>query len=430
TRGQRVTHAEIDHRAVGEGQDRPGHVVRAITGVLENAVLSARHHFHRPVALQEPAHQVDVIGEHVEHRRCVALALEDRNRLRARIEDARYAADDLAEAAAQHLLLGAQEALLVAAAVADAKLALGGPQGVEDLVGLAQREADRLFHQHRLAELQGFEDGLRVLLLGRGDDHGGDLRVADHLVVSGAVGARAGRGGERAGAGGIAIGDRQEPDGGMLGGKARAQRADAPGADDRNADIVLLHSQPPKRSRAGDRRYATCRTGTSRRWRRTRSSSTSMPSPGRSDSSTCPRAMRTGRAVTSSANPSLVRVSPQAICGSAAAMCIAAAQAMLDSPVLAETLTLSPSLSHRRPASVAPRIPPSLMAFRLAPRAALRSWWRRMSSSEGMPSSAPMATLPAAAATVAIPAMSSALTGCSGDDSPASAPPRPYCPGA
>jgi hypothetical protein len=51
----------------------------------------------------------------------------------------------------------------------------------------------------------------------------------------------------------------------MLGGKTRAQRADAAGADDRNADIVLLHSQPPKRSRAGDRPYATCRTGTSRR---------------------------------------------------------------------------------------------------------------------------------------------------------------------
>jgi hypothetical protein len=50
-RGQRVAHAEIDHRAVGEGQDRPGHVVRAITGILENAVLSARHHLDRPVAL-------------------------------------------------------------------------------------------------------------------------------------------------------------------------------------------------------------------------------------------------------------------------------------------------------------------------------------------------------------------------------------------
>ena len=46
---------------------------------------------------------------------------------------------------------------------------------------------------------------------------------------------------------------------------SRAQCADAAGTDHRNADIVLLHSQPPKRSRAGDRRYATCRTGTSHR---------------------------------------------------------------------------------------------------------------------------------------------------------------------
>src|SRR5262249_57046152 len=96
-----------------------------------------------------------------------------------------------------------------------------------------------------------------------GDDHGGDLRVADHLVVVAAVDVGAGLGGERAGAGGIAIGNRQEPNGGMLGGKARAQRADAAGADDRNADIVLLHSQTPNGG-ARDRRYATFRTGTSR----------------------------------------------------------------------------------------------------------------------------------------------------------------------
>jgi len=101
-----------------------------------------------------------------------------------------------------------------------------------------------------------------VLLLGRGDDHGGDLRVTDHLVVAGAVDVGPGFGGERAGACGIAIGDRQEPNGGMLGGKPRAQRADAAGADHRNADIVLLHSKTPNGG-AGDRRYATCRTGTS-----------------------------------------------------------------------------------------------------------------------------------------------------------------------
>ena len=55
------------------------------------------------------------------------------------------------------------------------------------------------------------------------------------------------------------------------------------------------------------------------------------------------------------------------------ATCSAAAQATLNSPVLQEMLTLMPSRSHSRPASVTARMPPSLIAFRLTPRAALRS---------------------------------------------------------
>ena len=153
-RGQGVADAEIDHGAVGEGHDRPGDVMGAVAGLPEDAVLSARHHLDRPVALQEPAHQVDVIGEHVEHRRRVRVALEDGEGLRTRVVDARRAADDPAEAAVQHLLLGAQEAFLVAAAVADPQIALGRAQGIENLVGVAQRKADRLLHQDRLAELQ------------------------------------------------------------------------------------------------------------------------------------------------------------------------------------------------------------------------------------------------------------------------------------
>src|SRR5262249_53760803 len=97
------------------------------------------------------------------------------------------------------------------------------------------------------------------------DDHGGDLRGADYLVVAAAVDVGAGLGGERAGARGVAIGERQEPDGGVLCGKARPQRADAAGAADRNAAIGLLRSKAPKPSPAGDCPYATCRTGTSRR---------------------------------------------------------------------------------------------------------------------------------------------------------------------
>ena len=98
-RRQRVADAEIDHGAVGEGDDRPGHVVGAIAGVAKNAGLAARHDFDRPVALEEPAHQVDVIGEHVEHRRGVRIALEDGESLGARIIDARQAAADVAEPA-------------------------------------------------------------------------------------------------------------------------------------------------------------------------------------------------------------------------------------------------------------------------------------------------------------------------------------------
>ena len=224
--------------------------MRAVTGLLEYTVLSACHHLDWPVAFQEPAHEIDVIGEHVEHRRRMRIALENCEGLRARIVDTRHAADDLAETAVPHLLLGAQEALLVAAAVADPQLALGCAQSVEDLVGVAQRKSDRLFDQHRLAELQGVQDGWRVLLLRCRDDDGGDSRMRDHLLVAAAVEIGTGRLGERAGAGGIAVGNRKETHCGMLGGKPRAQGADASRPDHGDADIVLLHPQPHRPAQA------------------------------------------------------------------------------------------------------------------------------------------------------------------------------------
>ena len=152
--GKRIAHAEIDDRAIGKRQDRPGHVIGAVARPPEDAVLCARHHFDRAVAFQEPAHEVDVVGQHVEHRGGVRIALENGEGLGARIVDACGAADDSAEPAVQHLLLGAQEAFLVAAAVADAEIALGRAQGVENLVSLGKGKADRLLDQHRLAALQ------------------------------------------------------------------------------------------------------------------------------------------------------------------------------------------------------------------------------------------------------------------------------------
>ena len=232
-RRQRVAHAEIDHRAVGEGDDRPGHVVGAVAGLLEDAVLAARHHFDRPVALQEPAHQVDVIGEHVEHRRRVRVALEDGEGLGARIVDARGAADDPAEPAVQHLLLGAQEAFLVAAAVADAQIAFGlaqaspgsrrrraseKPIGFSTSTGLPS--CKRRAGSARVCSCSGVETITAVT-----------SGMADHLVVVAGVEVGAGLLGQRARARRVAVGDREKAHRRMLGGEPRAQRPDAAGAD-------------------------------------------------------------------------------------------------------------------------------------------------------------------------------------------------------
>ena len=68
--------------------------------------------------------------------------------------------------------------------------------------------------------------------------------------------------------------------------------------------------------------------------------------PGAVERSTWPRAVAIGCAVTSSASAMWVSVSAQAMLGMTLATCSAAAQAMLDSPVLQEMLTLMPRLSH------------------------------------------------------------------------------------
>ena len=55
------------------------------------------------------------------------IALEDGEGLRARIIDPRQSTTDPAEPALNHLLLGAQETFLEAAAIADAQRAPGAP---------------------------------------------------------------------------------------------------------------------------------------------------------------------------------------------------------------------------------------------------------------------------------------------------------------
>ena len=70
---QRVADAEIDYRAVAQRDYAPRHVVRVVAGFLEYAHLAARDDFHRRIAFEEPAHEVDVIREHVQHGRRVRL---------------------------------------------------------------------------------------------------------------------------------------------------------------------------------------------------------------------------------------------------------------------------------------------------------------------------------------------------------------------
>src|SRR5262249_43688081 len=163
-----------------------------------------------------------------------------------------------------HLLLGAQEAFLVAPAVADPQVAAGPPQHAQDFVRLPQFEAKRLLAQYRFAELERPAYRRRVLRLRRRDDDGTDFRMADHIVIIMRVniGGRDLR--KRFGAGGISIGDRQKAYRRMFGRELSSQGPDAAGANHRDPQFrsriahftpaPLLHSIPSVRNaRIGSR---------------------------------------------------------------------------------------------------------------------------------------------------------------------------------
>src|SRR5262249_42019202 len=105
----------------GEGDQSPSHVMRAVAGLAKNSGLAARHHFDRRGSFEKTAKQIDVIGEHVEDRRGMRGAAENWKGLGPRSINGPQATADLAETAAYHLFLGAQEAFLEATAIADAQ---------------------------------------------------------------------------------------------------------------------------------------------------------------------------------------------------------------------------------------------------------------------------------------------------------------------
>ncbi len=79
---QRITDAEIDRGSVVVAQDRPGEIVGCVTGCGEHAAVADRDHFDEVPALEIPVHEVDVVGERIDHRRRVRIAGEHGERLR------------------------------------------------------------------------------------------------------------------------------------------------------------------------------------------------------------------------------------------------------------------------------------------------------------------------------------------------------------
>ena len=76
-----------------------------------------------------------------------------------------------------------------------------------------------------------------MFALGGGDEHRSDFRVFDHFKVVARMDISAGGFSECSGTCGIQIGYREKFDGRMFGGQARAQRADAAGADDGDTEF-------------------------------------------------------------------------------------------------------------------------------------------------------------------------------------------------
>ncbi len=77
-----------------------------------------------------------------------------------------------------------------------------------------------------------------MFTLGCGDEHRGDVRVFDHFKVVGRIHIGAGGFGQCRGTSRIQIGNGEKTNGRVFGGQARAQRADAAGADDGDAEFL------------------------------------------------------------------------------------------------------------------------------------------------------------------------------------------------
>ena len=241
-RGKHVTHAEAEGRTVGERDDRPRDVVGVVAGARKNPALPTRDDLRGRIAFEQPAYEIDVIGEHVEHGCRVRIALEDVHRDRTAVVDARHAADDFTQPALPHLLLRAKKTFLVAAAVSDAEIAARASHGVEHRVGVAQRERDRLLDENGFTQLERAPHRRRMLAFGCRDDYGRHFRTLDDFGVVRRNELRACQFGETARTGDVPIRHRQIAHRRMLRSETRAQRPDAPGTHDGKADVLAARA--------------------------------------------------------------------------------------------------------------------------------------------------------------------------------------------
>src|SRR5262249_31930208 len=143
-RWQDVTDAEVHDRPVRERDDAPGHVLRAVPLLLEELRLAARDDLDRPLAFEEPAGHVHVVGEHVGDGRGVRRTLEDLEHLRPAVVDARGRAEDLAEPSLDDLLLGEHPTPVVTPRVTDPDVDSLAIRRGHDAVSLVEAEREWL----------------------------------------------------------------------------------------------------------------------------------------------------------------------------------------------------------------------------------------------------------------------------------------------
>ena len=174
--------ADRHHRSVVHGHERPHDVVGAVDR-LHVAVGALRVDAHGLGGLEQPEHEVEIVGGFHHHRR----ELHPFGDLRAEPAvqmPAHHHRDDLAQRAVGDLLLGVGELRVEPLRIADGEFEPAAFGERDQLVRLPQLERDRFLQQHVLAGFEAVARDRVMVLLRRGADiDHGNVRVLDDVVV-------------------------------------------------------------------------------------------------------------------------------------------------------------------------------------------------------------------------------------------------------